>query len=1102
MLVLLPFVLVPFEVLHTPSIPHVSFKLADSQSTSLPESFAVSPLQSSPEGSARRKKHLSVLRDLFKGTGSSGATKRSSHPLKRASSGRSALNVSTRSSRSISPFIETDLASSRSLVQRGEDGSGSANTSPGAVPRRRIVEDVDDSVANSSSFGSPALMSGAQVDSAGTSSAATLTSMDSIRSPEPVMTASHAVSTNGGFQDDDVSSAPDVQPFSSTDVGARFPTSQGSDSVSGHSSPPNNAPLSSSQPEFTVPAPPPPPVLDEADQLPSDPPSTTARGGTVEIGLLKRDITSLEKAIQKIESQLKKLDNWFFEQMAAETSAADRPPSSSTTASPSSEVSIKQTYKKRNSELKRQLTEMQTRLSDTRYVVHHLETHGLPEGVAAKIFIRRLLADRRKDERSAVGGESSRVSGSPKKSGKSRHASPLPTSTPPEAKHGKTRSGSPPPAISPNDRSVGVTNTGSSPSSGPSLTTVGMSPSRSFATLPASRPASITAENATATVRARTLPSTSTATSLTTSSEAEAIAAAWAACKSIAPPALVDATNSAKATRIKPTPVSPSNSAAALLATATAMASNTSSGVDSHYHPHYTPHQPHLLLTDAASQPSHFVTSPSATGGHAHKQLPLFDHLGADLGSGTPGKVTKKPRTSMKSAFRFLGRPFRRSGNALPIQRSLSEEHIAGHSVLGDALLQSSDSLSGKLNKSPSTTNTRAIIPGRGSPSLPSALGLMTDPRGKKNRNHGNGATDQHSYPSHQDTPVQGKRSQAGSLSSAGAGGPSGSIHQAAVIDPTTEGGSHRSGASIDNPALTRILEVLSGSFSQPSSGVGALPPLTSSGSSQSGRMPPLTVATGVAAAGVAAAGQSPSPVSIPGPATTLQTPVASVALNNVAAALVLLYHHCEALFDQRDLALQNLGEEVVGLRKGVKECRDAVNVAMAEIEALRRDIKTGEELQKQQLTNATSRLEQLDVSAEELRQNFRQDMAAIRKEQRRALEPLEYQLATKTRDLQDILTTLNNKFNIMEKSVEQLASPSRDQPRARQLFVHTLTDLGVSFFAFITALIQILIRFLNAGATVTQNRVSAIVLNISLLCVFLAVFLWEPVSRRWRNDT
>ncbi|VDN15558.1 unnamed protein product [Dibothriocephalus latus] len=89
-----------------------------------------------------------------------------------------------------------------------------------------------------------------------------------------------------------------------------------------------------------------------------------------------------------------------------------------------------------------------------------------------------------------------------------------------------------------------------------------------------------------------------------------------------------------------------------------------------------------------------------------------------------------------------------------------------------------------------------------------------------------------------------------------------------------------------------------------------------------------------------------------------------------------------------------------------------------------------------------------------------------------------------------------------MEKSVEQLASPARDQPRARQLFVHTLTDLGVSFFAFITALIQILIRFLNAGATVTQNRVTAILLNISLLCVLVAIFIWEPVSRLWRTNT
>uniref|UniRef100_A0A0X3Q5Q1 Uncharacterized protein n=1 Tax=Schistocephalus solidus TaxID=70667 RepID=A0A0X3Q5Q1_SCHSO len=986
-------------------------------------------------------------------------------------------------------------------MQGGVDGSGSANTSPGAPPRRRhhhrIFGDVDNSAANSDSFGSPLLMSDTPIDSAGTSSAATLTSMDSIQPPKPVPTVAHTVSTNGGFQEGDASSAPDVEFSSLSDTGVHFPSSHKSDSTSCHSSPPKNTPLSSSQPEFIVPAHPPHSGLDQADKQASETPPVAARGGTVEIGLLKHDITALEKAIRKIESQLKELENWFFEQMAAGSSALDHP--SSTTGSPSSEVSIKQTYKKRNSELKRQLAEMQTRLSDTRYVVHELETRGLPEGVDAKAFIRRLLADRRKNERAGV-GEVGRVSGSPKKSGKSRHASPPVTSTLPQPEHGKARSPSPPPDIPPNafDVSVASTSTSSGPAPQPA---VGMSPSRSFATLPAPRPSSMSADNAAATVRARTLPNASTTTGrVPPSLEAEAISAAWAACRSTAPPAApVDATNSARATRIKPSPISPSSSAAALLATATAMASNASSGADSHYHPHYTPHHPNPLLTDAVSQQPHFISPTS--GGQAYKHLPLIDHLGADLGAGTPGKTSKKPRTSMKSAFRFFGRPFRRSGNALPIQRSLSEEHIAVTTALGESLLQSSGSLSLKLSKSPSAANTRAIIPGHGSPSVPSALILMTEPRGKKNRNLGNGFTDQHSHPSHQDTPVQGKRSQAGSLSSAGVGGPPGSIHQAATIDPTNEGSSHRSGASADNPALTTILEVLSGGFSlpPPPSSVNMLPPLTSSASSQSGRMPPLTVATGVP---VGIGGQSPSSVSIPGPATSLTSPTASVSLNNVAAAIVLLYRHCENLFDRRELALQNLREEFVGLNKDVKDCRDVVNTAMADIEALRRDIKTGEEVQNQTLTNAISRLEQLDVSAEELRQNFRQDMAAIRKEQRRALEPLEYQLATKTRDLQDILTTLNNKFNIMEKSVEQLSNPTRDQPRARQLFVHTLTDLGVSFFAFITALIQILIRFLNAGATVTQNRVSAIVLNISLLCVFLAVFLWEPVSRLWRTNT
>lgn len=72
--------------------------------------------------------------------------------------------------------------------------------------------------------------------------------------------------------------------------------------------------------------------------------------------------------------------------------------------------------------------------------------------------------------------------------------------------------------------------------------------------------------------------------------------------------------------------------------------------------------------------------------------------------------------------------------------------------------------------------------------------------------------------------------------------------------------------------------------------------------------------------------------------------------------------------------------------------------------------MRTKEDVQNQTLSNAVARLEQLDASAEKMRQHIQQDLLAIRNEQKRALEPLKYQLATETRDLRDMFTTLSNK--------------------------------------------------------------------------------------------
>lgn len=221
----------------------------------------------------------------------------------------------------------------------------------------------------------------------------------------------------------------------------------------------------------------------------------------------------------------------------------------------------------------------------------------------------------------------------------------------------------------------------------------------------------------------------------------------------------------------------------------------------------------------------------------------------------------------------------------------------------------------------------------------------------------------------------------------------------------------------------------------------------------------------------------------------------------NVAMALALMCQRIQSLMDTQAEAqlkvVTEIKEELSGLRSDLTEARNIVNTLTVEMDALRRDMQTKEEVANQKLGDTVAKLEQLDASAEKLRQNVQQDLITIRNEQKHALEPLKYQLSTETRDLRDMFTTLSNKVSLLEKC-ERLSNLDREEPRFLQSIANTMIDLFVSLVVFITTLVQMLIRFLNAGAALTNNRVSAIVLNVCLLVLLLFLFLPDSIARWW----
>ncbi|THD26032.1 hypothetical protein D915_003201 [Fasciola hepatica] len=221
-------------------------------------------------------------------------------------------------------------------------------------------------------------------------------------------------------------------------------------------------------------------------------------------------------------------------------------------------------------------------------------------------------------------------------------------------------------------------------------------------------------------------------------------------------------------------------------------------------------------------------------------------------------------------------------------------------------------------------------------------------------------------------------------------------------------------------------------------------------------------------------------------PAPGTQVPGATASLTyKVALAFTVFYrlHNAQlaALKVQQANAHQDLREELNAMRRENLDLQNSINNLTAELGAIRRDAHTREELQNQKLSNAIARIEQLDATAEQSRQSLQHDLVNLHNEFRDGLYSLEYQLTTKTRDLSDNIATISNKVSIIEKPSEHGPSGGANNSelsRIRHKVLHYLTDLCVSFFALLTMLLQVIIRCLNMGAVVTENRSDSICAN------------------------
>ncbi|VDK39003.1 unnamed protein product [Taenia asiatica] len=838
-------------------------------------------------------------------------------------------------------------------------------------------------------------------------------------------------------------------------------------------------------------------VEESGTDVPSVPaPTTTAVvKDELQIGRLRKEEQRLEADIRNIESRKSELNDWFLEQMLV-PAGDDSTLRGGGEEGGLQEGDIKRIYKRRKAELNQRQAELEALRSEKRLVISHLEDQHTNE------------ADGRANKALLPSSTAS-----------------VTTATPPSRPAKSSRQPSTVAAVEDTDTSVSLT---------PATPSIPPGDSQSMTSHRHQQEEVDKRE-----VLLPSKPGSSSPSNNSTKMEAPPLSPSSKPMRShtlpmLQPPTVASESAIAAMTAKRIKPLHPSTSSLGVLGN----------------------HRPVSGCSDQFSPAHFFIDDPGPS------QQPQSTSATTNQPSKRRSTSAKKPRISARRAFKhgfeqvpsvcvfhnrvhliyaafgvylasaLFTKPFGRKSEVHHVssrptlKKSASEEHLpttTAFTTLNDT--------SSKPKKVPSTLNAWAMSPN---------AGASTSSKWKKSNKQGSSGTDhlshwevnassikkshtgsvssrlsqqQHQQPHHQHpTDESGATSGAGSERSGAVGSSSSPPPHPNPLQPSGQQGKEPSTANTTLSKVFDVVDVLYGG----SAGSGAAlfglqkgslgnPLVASSGGAS-------THSGGNGAAGAAINGPSTVGMGLAGGSSSGGLPLSSSASSspppvyNVAMALVILYQRIQALLEAHAEVQQKLTSEIreeLGiLRLDLTETRNIVNSITVEVEALRRDMQTKEEVQNQKLGDAVARLEQLDASAEKLRQNVQQDLIVMRNEQKHALEPLNYQLATETRDLRDMFTTLSNKVMILEKC-ERLLNLDRDQPQMLRSIANTLTDLVVSLVAFVTTLIQMLIRFLNAGATVTNNRGSAIVLNVCLLVFLLVVFLAEPLVRWWnRTDS